>query len=683
MLSDLRHAARNLARRPARAAVAILPVALAIGAATGVLSIVDACFWREIPVRDPARLAWVYANDAQQRQDVLTWPEFRMLSRRAQSWTGLAAQTRHGPRVRLPDRDDYPITAGVSDNFFDVLGVAAARGAVFHQNAGPDGAVVISHRYWSQALASDPGIVGRALAVGPANLTVLGVLPPGFAGTNRGLAVDLFVPHQTFFGALRMDSPENTRYADFEVFGRLRPGATLATARQELAALFRQTAGDGLGPTPGRSPAAEDFTDSSVREKLARTAIFPLTVLLVLLIGAANLTALRLVDNETRHRENAIALALGAGPGALLRRHLAESLLTAAIATAGAFLVAAWIIDLAPSLLYSGSSYTEYFIRFDLRTFLFGAGAMLLVSLFAALVPARDAWRSAIAGRLHTGLAARQPRALSVIVVLQMAFVVAVACSAGLLWRSLQNVSAIRPAMDPERRILLVEGNWASDGALAVRTATLAAELAELPGVERTAYARRAPLSGSGGGASVEVVLPGEQPQRIHYNEVGPAYFATTGARILRGRPFSSADGPASTAVVLVSQAFVRRFFGSRDPLHAWIRVGKTDRQIVGVVEDGPMNHLRERIDPYLYFPYAQRPSGDVTLFLETARDPAAVASAVRLRARQRAADFSVTAVRTLSQHMHRARRSWELNAALAEGWPRSRSCWRPRVCSA
>jgi predicted permease len=245
---------------------------------------------------------------------------------------------------------------------------------------------------------------------------------------------------------------------------------------------------------------------------------------------------------------------------------------------------------------------------------------------------------------------AKASRWLSALVIGQMAFVTAVTCSAGLLCRSFQNIAAIRPAMDPGRHLLLVEGG-------ASQPESLASELSGLPGAVRVAYARRAMLAGSGGGMQVSFEIPGQPKTSFRYDQVSPSYFATTGARILAGRAFRSSDGPQATPVVMVSQAFVRRFMGGRDPIGAWFRIDGRDRQIVGVVEDGPANYLKERIEPFFYFPFAQMPSGEITFFLEFAGDPQSLAASVRTVARRASAGFIITDMHTMRQYMFAARK--------------------------
>ena len=638
---------RALTRRKGVSALAIASLGLAIGFCTAGFSLVDAYAWRDLPVREPQRLTRMFVHDREQRGGSMTWIEYQALASHPRFWEGLIAECRIGPGVRLAEGEDYPITAGVSENYFDLLGVKPALGEVFHSGAGRDGIVVLSGHYWRTALGGDVHIIGRKLAVGNAVLTVTGVLPSGFTGTNRGLLVGLFVPPQTFFGSLGIRDHLDQHMADFEIVGRLRPGATIELAQQEEEATIQRLQADGLGPEPGRTAAVIPFVDL----ENVQLALLVAPFVLVLLVAAANLANLRLIDNEARRRETGIRLALGAGRVHLLRQHWSETLLLCLTGTALGLVVAWWLIDSVPAILYAGESNVDFGVRLDTRTFTFSAAALLLVALIGALIPLSDAWRRRVIPAIQAPSSAKASRWLSALIVGQMVLVTAVTCSAGLLCRSFQKITAIRPAMDPGRRLLLVEGG-------ARDPQTSASELSGLPGVVRVAYARRAMLAGSGGGMQALLEIPGQPDTTFRYNQVSPDYFATTGARVVAGRAFRSSDGPHATLVAMVSQAFVRRYMGGRDAVGAWFRIDGRNRQIVGVVEDGPSNDLKERIEPFFYFPFAQMPTGgEVTFFLESARDPGLLAAAVRAQARLENASFMVRDMYTMRQYMFTARK--------------------------
>jgi putative ABC transport system permease protein len=257
-LRDLAISWRTLFRRPGATLLAIVSLALAIGFSTAAFSVVDAYYWRALPVKDPGQLAYAMARDREGRTDSINWEEFKAITGQGGAIAGIAVENRHGPPVRLPDRLDFPITAGVSNNYFDVLGVGAEMGRVFHAREDPDGQVVITDHYWRTIFEGDPAMCGKSIALGGASLTVIGVLPPGFSGTHRGILVDLFVPEQVAFGALRMGSPAE-RAGNFEPIVRLKPGADMEAGRRSMDQALRRVETAGLAPGPDREALMVSF----------------------------------------------------------------------------------------------------------------------------------------------------------------------------------------------------------------------------------------------------------------------------------------------------------------------------------------------------------------------------------------------------------------------------------------
>jgi predicted permease len=665
-LSDFRLAARSCGRRPGATALIVISLAMTIGISAAVFSVLDAVLWRALPVRDPAQLVTLWARDQEKRPDQFTWIEYEAIARRVHALSDVFAQSRHVAMVRLRDQTELALTSYVSDNYFDALGVSPGLGTVFHVRAVRDGEVVISHRYWQRALAGDPAVLEHPLRVNDVDLRVIGVLSPGFSGPNRGLAVDLFVPMKTATGILHLNSLEDKRNPDFELLGRLKPGVAPDRVRQDVEASLKLVDQDGASPAPGRTAFVEKLDSSDRPASRSTSMLFAAIVLLLLLVATANVANVRLAQNEERRGETAIRLSLGAGRFALWRQHLSEMLLLSAAGTGLAVLVALWMIDFAPAMLFAGERFVEFYIGFDARTFGFSAGAMLVVALVGTVLPFRDAWSVVVSPNQGSRGSTRRSRWLPTLVVAQVAFVTAIICVAGLLWQSLLNVSTIRPAMDPDRQLVLVGGFWNSVDQATTRAASLADRLAAVPGVRRVAFARRALLSGSGGGAIVPVEFAGQPPLSFRFNQVNPEYFATTGARVLRGRSFTPGDGAAATLVVMVNEAFARRFFGGHDPIGAWVRTADAERQIIGIVEDGPTNHLREATEPYLYFPFAQLPSESVAFFVETTGNPTGMVAAVRTQLSASDASYVPMTIQTMREHMHAARIEESLTASIA-----------------
>ena len=446
-----------------------------------------------------------------------------------------------------------------------------------------------------------------------------------------------------------MSQADNARATDFEALGRMRSGVTAEQGRDELSGILHQIDSE-------RRAAVEEFTEPNVAAKLATNAVLLAVAVLLILIAAANLANLRLVENEGRRRETGIRLALGAGRAVLARQHLVETLVLGGLGLVAGTGLAAWLIRLAPALFYGGRTYTDFGIRLDVRTFTFSCAALLLAASIGGLIPLADAWKRSLLPALQSTRSTHTSRWLGALVVAQMALVTGGACSAGLLLRSLKHIAAIRPAMDPDRSLLLVEGFWSSGVDRSARTNVLAGRIAGAPGVEGVAWARRVLLAGSGGGAAVDVEMPGRPKYSYRYNQVSPNYFAVTGARIISGRAFAPSDGPDATPVVMVNATFVRRFLEGKQALGQWVRINGRDHQIVGVVEDGPTIHLREPVAPYLYFAFAQRPSGSATFFVASRREAASLTGTLRALIRQ--ADGGFTSLRMSNSRAAHAERA-------------------------
>ena len=666
-ISDFRLAVRSCGRRPGATALIVVSLAMTIGVSAAAFSVLDAVLWRALPVRNPAQLAGIWARDQQKRPDNLSWTEYQAISGRTPGLTDVFAQSRHAAVVKLPDRTELPLIAYVSDNYFDALGVGAERGSVFHTGAGRDGEIVVSHRFWQRELGGDPAVLEKPLRVDDRDLRVAGVLPPGFSGVDRGLGVDLFAAIQMATGAGRFRSLTDRRNADFELVGRLVTGTRVDQVTRDVEAALRRVDQEGASPGPGRTVFIERRDGSDSPATRSTSTLFTAVVLLVLLVAAANVANMRLAQNEERRGETAIRLALGAGRFALWRQHASEMFLLSAAGTGLAVFMALWLIDFAPAMLFAGERFVEFHIGFDARTFGFSAGAMLLVALVGTVLPLRDVSSAVVSPNRASRGSTRRSRWLPALVVVQVAFVTAIICVAGLLWQSLLNVSAIRPAMDPDRRLVLASGFWNSAEQATTRAESLADRLGAVPGVRHVAFARRALLSGSGGGAIAPVEIAGQPPLSFRFNQVSPGYFATTGARVLRGRSFTSGDGAAATLVVMVNEAFARRFFGDgHGPIGAWVRAAGAERQVVGIVEDGPTNHLKEATEPYIYFPFAQHPSSTVTFFVETNRNPADMVAAVRTQLSASDAAYVPMTIQTMAEHMHAARIEESLTASIA-----------------
>jgi predicted permease len=304
---------------------------------------------------------------------------------------------------------------------------------------------------------------------------------------------------------------------------------------------------------------------------------------------------------------------------------------TVPIGLAGAglgLLLARVVIGKVTQFSHAMSPFIDLGIRLDYRVLAFSAGALLFALLVAGLWPALHAMRLNISDILKQTQGATMRRRgwrRKALVISQMAVSVALFGVAVLCLTSLHHASEIRPGLDPHKKVLALSVAPALHIPSAAWCDQAIERLAALPGARGATYARRLPLSGSGGGFTARVEIPGMAPMGVHLNNVGGNYFRLMGTRVVAGRSLDGRDGAGAPPVVVVSQTLARTVFGTSDPLGNWVRIDGKPRQIVGVAEDGPSNDLHESPEPFLFLPYAQAAAGDITLLVETAGEPAAL----------------------------------------------------------
>jgi predicted permease len=393
---------------------------------------------------------------------------------------------------------------------------------------------------------------------------------------------------------------------------------------------------------------------------------------LVLFVACANVAQLRLAQAEARRRELGVRFALGAGTWQVVRQLLLESCLVGLAGGAlGVLLAHGLMVKLTQFAAFALPSYLDFGLRLDHRALLFALAATMIAVLITGLAPARQAARVDVAEALKAeqgSTGARTGWKKQFLVVGQVAVSVVFFGVAMLSLESLWNTLAIRPGLDPAKPLFIM--NVSRGMRIGGRTwgSQAAQRLSALPGVRATAFARRIPLAGSGGGGTLRVEIPGQAPLGVHYNSVSPNYFAVMGTRILAGRAFDANDRDGAPPVMLASRGFARQVSGTGNPLGQWIQVDGKPRQIVGITEDGPSNNVHEDPEPYLYVPYLQLSTGDLALIVETVQDPASLAAAIRHELREFDPRAVIYDAGTLRHHMAVALApDWAI-AALANG---------------
>ncbi len=628
---DLRLALRLLAKNPGAAALAVLSIALGIGLTTGLFAVGDAALLRPLPVEKPRELWSANSRGDDGNWINYGWPDYLDMAKALEGRAQLAATQRRGVLVGEGEDSQFVIIQPASPNYFQVVGVRAALGRASLGEAEGRPETVLGYRLWQTRFSSDPHIVGKTVMLSHKPFLVAGVMPEVFTGLQRGILVGVWVSTDAWFHTLGARDEEQSRHGDFEIAARFRAPLTASRAAAQLDAAIRGSGKHKPAPRGAAGTALECF----VRWKNdlifggGMAAVFGL----VLFVACANVAQLRLAQAEARRKELGVRIALGGGGWRVARQLLVE---TVPIGLAGAglgLLMARVVIEKVTQFAHAMSPFIDLGIRLDYRVLAFSAGALLFALLVAGLWPALHAVRLNISDVLKQtqGVTTRrrgwQRKAL---VISQMAVSVALFGVAVLFLTSFQHATEIRPGLDPHKKVLALSVAPALHIPPAAWCDQAIERLAALPGARGATYARRLPLSGSGGGFTARVEIPGMAPMGVHLNNVGGSYFRLMGTRVVAGRSIDGRDGAGAPLVVVVSQAFARKVFGPSDPLGNWVRIDGKPRQVVGVAEDGPSNDLHEPPEPFLFLPYAQAAAGDITLLVETAGEPAALDRAAR-----------------------------------------------------
>ncbi|MES1258055.1 MAG: ADOP family duplicated permease, partial [Acidobacteriota bacterium] len=668
MFGDTRFALRILAKHPGSTAVAVLTLALGIGVNTAIFSVLNAALLQLLPVRDPAQVVMLTDPAAAQVMEgvptgpryLLSYPEFVQLRDHATTLSGLCASGLPLERWQVRVAGGSPEEARgrlVSENYFSVFGVGAAVGRVFTEQDSPG--AVISYSYWQRRFGGNPAALGTAVLFHGTTVAITGVAARGFRGETVAQDPDVWLPARLQplvtpgQDGLHDNPGHEGQLMWLHVFGRMKPGMTIARAQAEVSTLL-----PGVTLRPLRTGAfrgRDEFTE--------QWTILAALAGLVLLMACVNVANLLLARGTARSKEVAIRLALGAPKSRLVRQFLTESLLLAALGGALGLLVNAVASRGLSLLLTDAPEPLELSAGMDLRVFGFTAAVTLLTGLLFGLVPALRAART---GRNPTR-GATFARAL---VVAQLALSLVLVTGAGLFLQTLRNLQAVRLGY-PGDRLLLVDveaGNAGYEGARRLRLFhDLTGQLRALPGVRGVTWSAPGLLTGFAGAFAVDV----EGFTARHADDLGavadytgPAYFSSLRIPILAGREPGPEDNAHSTRVCVINEAFARRFFAGRNPLGKHVAAAvdvsaagmagegpKRSLQVVGVVKDVRDRALRGPAIQHLYVPASQTGifSG-VTYEILTAGEPTQLSGAARAAILGAHGELEVGAPRSVGQ---------------------------------
>ncbi|MGH9837940.1 MAG: ABC transporter permease [Blastocatellia bacterium] len=638
LLQDLRYGARMLLKQPGFTLIAVLTLALGIGANTAIFSVINAVLLRPLPFNEPERVVMVWnKGPAAAGGDRTPLAVADLLDWRAQSqaFDGIAAFQYESFSVTGSETPESVQGANVTANFFAVLGVPPALGRTFlpdEDRPGAERVVLLSDGYWHSHFGADPQAVGRTVNLNGNSYTVIGVMPP---------ALNFPMREAVMWAARRTGTPTRRGPYFFTGVARLKPGVTLPQAEADTRTMKSSFGGEAL---KFNLLPVNEFVVGDVRPALMALLV---AVTLVLLIAAVNVANLTLVRAAARAKEISIRTALGAGRGRIARQLLTESLLLTLLGGTLGTLGALWGVGLLVKLAPEGIPRLEQ-ISIDGRVLGWTALITLLTSVVCGLTPAWQSGRVNLHNTLKesgrgTTEGAGQRRWRSLLVVTELALAVLLLVGAGLLSKSLWRLQQVDLGVNTERvwtaYVELPRQRYSQSQQLINFHDQMLEKARALPGVRAAALSNSLPpdLTEQSDDFAIEGRPVGAQqtPLIAYMINVSPDYFSTLGIMLRRGRAFTTADAANTGLVALLSERAARQFFPNEDPLGK--RINMNDQgpptwvQIVGVVGDVKYNGLTEAAQPAIYQPLAQAQSSGIALILKTeTADAASLTAAVR-----------------------------------------------------
>jgi len=672
ILHDLRFGLRMLWKSPVLTAAAIATLAIGIGANTAMFSLVDGLWLRPLAIADPAHVVAISsvknhaASDSEEGDIDSSYAEYRDVRERTSAFADVAASSKRGIALETSEGLQMLLATVVSDNYFTFMGARPEVGRVpiesdWHDPQAP--VIVLSHSTWMRVFAGDARVVGQTFNVKGGRATIAAVLPPQFRGTERLIESGVYVPQSTWV-AWHPDErnlPRTDR--EYELYARLKPGATLDQARPQLERLSRDLSTDYPQANQDRTlSVAWQSRSSSSQLKVVGTLLLVLAGA-VLMMACANIASLLLARNDSRTREMAIRYSLGATRRRLFQQMLTECAILGAAGIAVAVLLASWLIASVPALLPNIGFPLSFDFRIDHRVLLFtmiaGVLSVLICGVPLGIIITRTAPLEA--ARTHASPARLKMPARKIFVVLQAAATIALLMATGLLLRTLIAVQKADIGFNRSQNAVLMQINvdWEGPRRIAEFDA-LAARMRALPGVKDACVARVAPFALSGGGATRFVLAPGEQPgpaagTPVWFNWVDDAYFHVLGVPLVRGRAFEHRDSTAAAPVAIVNQALARRLFATDDAVGKHLRVGRDQPQefeIIGVAQDGKYAGITEAPQPYLYLPFTQDSWAEVTLIVTATKDARPLLPAVRKAVRDVSPNIMILYAQTMTDRI-------------------------------
>lgn len=694
----LKYAFRTLAKSPFVTAVAVISLALGIGANAAIFSLFNQMLLRPLPVSQPARLVNLSApgpkpgstscNQAGDCDDVFSYSMFRDLERSQTVFSGLAAHVSFGANIAYKNQTLSGEGMFISGSYFPTLGLQAARGRLIgptdDQNVGGHPVAVLSHRFWETQLGSDPGVIDQVVVVNGQSLTIIGIAPPGFMGTTLGTDPRVFVP-LTMRGALGNGTEEYTKRNMYwaYLFGRLKEGVSIAQAEQGINAIYRPIITDVEAPQQENMSAAtmQRFKarevkvtpgargQSSVHSE-ARTPLILLFSItgIVLLIACANIANLLLARAANRSMEMAVRLSIGAARWQLLRQLLAESILLSLIGGAASLVVAQWTLA-AISRMLPDDAAAVFTLTLDGTVVLFASVTAVFTGLLFGLFPALHSTRSDLintirsnAGNLSSHRAASRFR--TSLVTAQIALSMSLLIAAGLFIRSLNNVSKVDLGVKIDNVatfLISPRRNGYEPARSRALFQRVEEELAALPGVTAVTSGRVRLMAGSNWGSSMRVEGFQSDPDTdtdARFNAVGTGYLASLGIPLLAGREFTASDALGAPRVAIVNESFARKFKLGKDVVGKRISdegpKGELNVEIIGLMKDAKYSEVKDEIPPQYFLAWRQDSTvGSLNFYVRSSMAPEQLLQSIPKLIAKLDANLPVEDLRTLPQQVN------------------------------
>jgi predicted permease len=667
---DLRYGARVLMKQPGFTLIAVLTLALGIGANTAIFSVINAVVFRPRPVAQPERLVELYKSDARHRYQNSAYQDFLIFRDHGEVFSGLAAYSLKTFKLGGVDEMEQVIGEVVSGNYFDLLGVKPSSGRTFlpeeDQTPGSHPVVVIGHGLWRRRFGADPALIGKTITINNQALTVIGVAPPQYTGMFRGLATELWIPVMMMpqlepqSGMSMLNSRGNSWLF---IVGRLKPEATLEQARARIDLIARQLreaypegwrekradSGETLERSMTILPESETRIHPEAQAAAYAFIALALTIVnLVMLIACMNLANLLLSRSTARSKEIAVRLALGAARWRIVRQMLTESVLLAALGGAIGVLLAVWAINAAVASLPALPAGIRLAIdlRLDWRVLLYTLAFSFLVGVLFGLAPALQASRPNVIAALKDGAdvfagARGQSRLRNGLIIAQVALSVVLLAGAGLVMRSVRNLHPINLGFDSLNLVvapIALEERQYDRASSQDFYRRLAERTRALPGVRALAFVDYVTngLERSRGSVGIEGYQPGPgEDMQIYTNIIGPGYLTAMNIPIMQGRDFDERDRDGAPCVAVVNESFARRYFAGGQALgkHLTKFVWQQPNQyceIVGVVRDNKFQSLQKEPLPWYAFALLQSHRTQATMLVHSEGAPENLVPAVR-----------------------------------------------------